>query len=188
MSQVHESKKFLSMKSNLIANGDVKNKIVLENHWVIECVGEDQQVKWVEEFDNLVVTAGLNHSLQQHLKGSAYTAAWYISLTHSGSNFQAADVMSSHAGWTENLNYSQASRPALVFGAVSAGSVDNSASPAVFSITGTTQIHGAFMVDHNLKNGNTGTLYGGANFNEGIRSVVPGDTLNVSVYCTATSP
>lgn len=188
MNPVHETKKFLQVGSNLIAANQIKNKISYENHWRVECYGEDNELKWVDEFDNLVVNSGLNDSLQQHLKGSAYTAAWYLGLTNTTPTFAAADTMTgTHAGWTENVTYSQATRPAVTFGTVAAGSVSNSASPAAFSITGTATIGGAFMVGHATKGGSTGTLYGGAAFTEGNRSVVNGDTLNVTVTCTATA-
>lgn len=160
--------------------------IRLENHYNVECVGPDGQVKWVEEVDNLVVTEGLNDSLDKHLKGSSYTAAWYVGLTTSSDTFAAGDTMSSHSGWTESTAYSNATRPALTLGTVSAGSVDNSASKAVFNINATATIGGAFVCSNSTKSGTTGILYGGAAFTAD-RSVANGDTLNVTVTCTASA-
>lgn len=170
----------------------------LSTHYRIECRGKAERhqdekgrfywvrpLRWVEEFDNLVVTEGLNDSLDKHLKGSAYTAAWYVGLTAGSPSFAAGDVMSSHAGWTESTAYSNATRPALTLGTVSGGSVDNSASKAVFNINGTATIGGAFVVANSTKGGTTGTLYGGGAFTGGNRSVVSGDTLNVTITCTA---
>ncbi len=45
---------------------------------------------------------------------------------------RAADTMSSHTPWTENQNYSQATRVAFVAGTIASGSLDNSASQASF--------------------------------------------------------
>lgn len=150
----------------------------------IECIGADGKIKWVEDISNLVVTAGLNDSLDKHFKGSGYTAAWYVGLTAGSPSFAAGDTMSSHAGWTEDQNYSEATREVLTLGTVSGGSVDNSASKASFSINATATIGGAFLTTVSTKGGTTGTLYGGAAF-AANRSVVSGDTLNVTVTLTA---
>jgi hypothetical protein len=166
---------------------DVKNQIKLENHYHVECFGPDGKLKWADEFDNLVVTEGLNDSLDKHLKGSSYTAAWYVGLTAATPTFAAGNTMSSHAGWTEDVNYSNATRPALTLGTVSAGSVDNSASKASYNINGSTTIGGAFVTSGSAKSGTVGTLYGGGAFSGGNRAVVSGDTLNVTVTCTATA-
>jgi len=183
---IHRNKQTVLFESNLIAGGDIANKIMLENHWIVECYDENGDFKWRDEFDNLVVTSGLNDSLDKHLKGSGYTAAWYLGLTDGTPTFAAGDTITgSHAGWVEVQDYSQATRPQITFGAVAAGSVSNSASPSAFSITGTTTVGGAFMVSQNTKGGATGILYGGAAFAEGDRAVVSGDTLNVTVTCTA---
>jgi hypothetical protein len=162
----------------------IKTNIKLETHWKIECFDPEGKLRWVEEFDNLVVNVGLDDSLDKHLKGSAYTAAWYCGLADSTPTFAAADTMASHAGWVEITAYSQATRPAVTFGTVASQSVDNSASKAVFSINGTTTVGGAFMVTVSTKGGTTGILYGGAAFTAD-RSVISGDTLNVTVTCTA---
>jgi len=84
------------------------------------------------------------------------------------------------------VTYSDATRPALVPGAVAAGSVDNSASKAVFNINGTTTIFGAFVTDILTKSGAAGLLYGVADFATS-RAVISGDTLNVTVTLTAAS-
>ncbi len=177
----------LAAQAGLEARGGADlGQVKLENHWVIECFDKEGKLKWREEFDNLVTTAGKNDLLTQYLKGSTYTAAWYVGLTGATPTFDAADTMSSHAGWTENsADYSQANRPALTLGSASSGSIDNSASKAAFSITGTATIGGAFVVNNSTKGGTSGTLYGGAAFTEGNRSVVNGDTLNVQVTLTA---
>jgi len=173
--------------ANLDAAGGLHAGHKLSTHYKIECRGADGKIKWVEEFDNLVVTAGLNDNLDKHFKGSAYTAAWYVGLTGATPSFAAGDTMGSHAGWTDDTTYSNATRPALTLGTVSGGSVDNSASKAVFNINGSATIGGAFVTTNNTKGGTTGTLYGGGAFSGGNRSVINGDTLNVTVTLTATA-
>ena len=140
---------------------------------------------WRESVPNLVTTAGLNDSLTQHFKGSSYTAAWYVGITAGSPTFAVGDTMSSHAGWTEVAAYDEANRQTLTLGSVSAGSVDNSASKAVFTIsTDSTVIGGAFLVTNNTKSGTTGTLYGGAAFTAN-RTLNDNDTLTVTVTLTA---
>jgi hypothetical protein len=157
----------------------------LETHYLIECIGKDGKQKWVEEFDNLVVNEGLNDSLDKHLKGSAYTAAWYVGLINATGTLAAGDTAASHAGWTEDQTYSEGVRQDLTLGTVSSQSVDNSAAKAAFSINGTTDIGGAFVISNSTKGGSTGVLYGEGNFTGGQRSVANGDTLNVTVTLTA---
>ena len=155
----------------------------LKTRWHVQCLGPDGQEKWVEEFDNLVVNAGLDDSLDKHLKGSAYTAAWYVGLKDTGTPV-AADTMASHASWATITPYSDATDPAATFGTVSGQSVDNSASKAVFNINATDTVFGAFLKDNSTKGGATGTLYGVGDF-AASRGVANGDTLNVTITCTA---
>lgn len=160
----------------------------LTTHYKVECFDKEGKLKWVEEFENLVVNAGLNDSLDKHFKASGYTAAWYVGLTDGTPTFAAGDTMASHAGWAEVEDYDEANRQTLTLGSVSGGSVDNSASKAVFTIdTNGTTIGGAFLVTNNTKGGTTGTLYGGGAFTAGDKVLDDGDTLNVTVTLTATA-
>jgi hypothetical protein len=163
-------------------------KKVLENYYEIECRDKNGNLKWVEKFTNLVTTEGLNDSLDKHLKGNNYSAAWYLGLTGATPIFAAADTMSSHAGWTEVTAYSESSRPALTFGSASGGSVNNSANKAVYTVNAdNTQIGGAFIVSNANKSSTSGVLYGGGAFAGGNKTLSNGDTLSVTVTCTATA-
>jgi len=155
-------------------------------HYKVECFGADGLLKWVEEFDNLVVTAGLNKYLDATLKTGLASPAWYVGLVDNAgwTAYAAGDTMGSHTGWAEGTPYSNATRPAFTPGTISGGSVDNSASKAVFNINATLTVRGAFMTDNNTKGGTTGTLLGEGDF-AAARSVISGDTLNVTVTCTA---
>jgi len=145
----------------------------------VECVGADGRVKWVEEFSNLVTTAGKNDLMTKYFKGSTYTAAWYLGLKGTGSA-AVGDTLASHAGWSEVNPYS-GNRPAITFGTASGGSL--AASSAVsYSITGSATVAGAFIATANT--GTSGTLYSAGDFAV-ARSVVSGDTLNVTPTVTA---
>jgi len=155
--------------------------------YTVECRDAQGNLKWSEEMHNLVVNVGLKDMNDKYFTGSSYTAAWYLGLVTgpgAGNTYAAADTMASHAGWAENTSYSQSTRPAATFAAASTADpsvITNSASVAVFSINGTATIAGAFLTSDNTKSGTTGVLFSVANFaSPGDRSVVSGDTLNVT--------
>lgn len=155
----------------------------LKTHYKVEAF-RDGKLLWTEEFDNLVVNDGLDDSLDKHLKGSGYTAAWYVGLASAAPTFAPADDMATHGGWTEQQEYDEAARQTLVLGAVAAQSVDNSAAKAVFTISATITFGGAFVVDASDKGGTTGILYGGGVFSQD-RDLIDDDVLNVTITCTA---
>jgi hypothetical protein len=152
--------------------------------YTVICLDSNGQVKWEDTFNNLVVTVGKNDLLTQYFKGAAYTAAWYLGLVDGTSSptYAAGDTMSSHAGWTESVAYSNSTRPAPSFGSASAGSLATTAT--AFTINGTATIAGAFMTTGSAKSGTTGTLYSAGSFTGGNRSVANGDTLNVTYTAT----
>ncbi len=161
--------------------------------FTVQCFDKDGNLKWTEENHNLVVNVGLKDMNDKYFTGSAYTAAWYLGLYGSGStnNPAASDTMSSHAGWTEVTAYSQSTRPAATFAAASTANpsvITNSASPATFSINGTTTVGGAFLTSNNTKGGTTGVLFSASDFQSpGDRSVVNGDTLTVTYTFSLTA-
>jgi len=150
----------------------------------VECRDAGGDIRWVENVHNLVTTVGLNDSLDKHFKGSSYTATWYVGLTNTTPTFAQADTASSHAGWTEFTTYSESVRQTLTLGTVAAGSVDNTASKAVFSVNGSGTVGGAFLISNSTKSGTTGILYGEAVLSAN-RAVVSGDTLTITVTLTA---
>jgi len=143
------------------------------------------ELRWADGFGNLVVTGGKNDLLTNYFKGSSYTAAFYVGLVDNASfsAIAAGDTMASHSGWIESTAYSNANRPTLTLGTASAGSIDNSAAKASFSINATATINGAFCTTNNTKGGTSGTLYSAGSFGS-TRSVINGDTLNVQVTLT----
>ncbi len=153
--------------------------------YLVECYGPDGRLKWTDGFENLVVTAGLNKYLDATLKTGLAAPAWYVGLKGTGTP-AAGDTMASHATWSEITPYSDATRATYTPGTIASGSVDNSASKAVFSINATSTVYGCFMADNSTKGGTTGTLLGAGDFSAS-RAVVSGDTLNVTVTCSVTA-
>lgn len=178
----------LAVAAGADANAAATGEKVLRTKYLLEAFDKDGKLKWTDYFWNAVVTEGLNDSLDKHFKAAAYTAAWYVALTDSAPSFAPGDTMSSHPGWSEITAYTEGTRPTLSLGAITSGSVDNSASRAVFSVNANgTAIGGAFVCADNTKGGSTGVLYGGGAFSAGDKSLDNGDTLNVTVVLTAAS-
>lgn len=173
----------LSSSTRLSAESD--GHVGLRGKWDIVCRGADGVEKWRDSIQNLVTNAGEDYMLDVGLSGATATTTWYVGLTDSSPTTAEADTMSSHSGWTEDQNYTEANRVTWTDGGVSGQSVDNSASVASFSINATTTIGGAFLTSNNTKGGTTGTLYAVGAFSGGNRSVVNGDTLEVTATFTA---
>jgi hypothetical protein len=157
--------------------------------FAVECRDAEGNLKWTEEFPNLVVNAGLQYANTQVFKGVTYTATWYMGLVTgpgSGNTYAAGDTMALHTGWTEDTNYSQTARPTMSFG--TASTADPSvivSTTTVFTMNATATIAGAFVANENTKSGTTGTLFSVGNFTVGDRPVVSGDTLNVTYTFSA---
>jgi hypothetical protein len=152
----------------------------------IECHDKDGKLKWSAESKNLVVNVGLQYMAGTALTSVAQITTWYIGLYGAGaSNTPAAgDTMSSHAGWTEVVPYSNATRVAATFVTATTANpsvVTNAASPATFNINATSTVGGAFLTSGSAKSGTTGTLFSAADFSSpGDRSVVSGDIISVT--------
>lgn len=163
----------------------IEHAVKVSTRYQVECFDKHGRLKWREDFENLVVTAGRNRLLDASFKTIPGSVTWYVGLKGTGT-VAAGDTMASHAGWSELTPYSNANRPTLTLGAIASGSVDNSASKAVFNINGAATIVGAFVADNNTKGGTTGTLYGAGDFSAS-RAVDNGDTLNVTVTLSITA-
>lgn len=164
----------------------MNNTVVVGSHWTFECVRAGKVI-WTREYDNLVTTAGLNKLLDATFSGGLASPAWYVGLVNASPAFVAGDTMGSHAGWTENVSYSQTTREALVPGTIAAGSFNNSASKASFTINAATTVAGSFLSDSDTKSGTTGVLYSEVAFTGGTETLASADVLNVTVTLTVQS-
>jgi hypothetical protein len=151
----------------------------------VQCLDKDGNLKWEDSMHNLVVNEGLQNMNTQYFKGSTYTAAFFLGLVTgpgSGTTYAAADTLASHAGWTEFTDYS-GSRKSVTFGTATTADpsvISNSASPSSFTISGAGGVvAGAFLCT--VASGTSGVLFSEADFQSpGDRTVVSGDTLNVT--------
>lgn len=131
-------------------------------------------------------TVGNNNMLEVYFNSGTQITAWYIGLIANGSfsALSAADTMSSHAGWLEDVNYSQSTRVAWVPNAASAGVMTGAS--LSFSINATATIKGAFLTSGSAKSGTTGTLQATGTFSS-PQSLSNGQTFTLT-YQKALTP
>jgi len=186
MSNVEKAKAADTIGSAITKTLEAGESATAKGVYTMQCFDKDGNLKWEAACPNLVVNGGLQDMNNKYFLGSAYTAAWYIGLYGAGATNSpaAGDTSASHAGWTEVVPYSQATRPACTFATPTTANpsvATNSASPAVYTINATSTVGGAFLISNSTKSGSTGTLYSASDFTSpGDRSVVSGDTLNVT--------
>jgi hypothetical protein len=171
--------------AGLVAKTGFNEKIQAGGVFHVQCLDKDGNLKWEDQMHNLVVNEGLQNMNTEYFKGSTYTAAFFLGLVTgpgSGTTYAAADTLASHAGWTEYTDYS-GNRKAVTFGTATTADpsvISNSASPSSFTISGAGGVvAGAFLCT--VASGTSGVLFSEADFQApGDRTVVAGDTLNVT--------
>ena len=166
--------------------------------YTLQCFDKDGKLKWEHSSHNLVVNVGLQDMNAKYFSGSSYTATWFLGLiTGPGATttIAAGDTAAAHGGWAENVGYSNATRPTATFGTATTANpsvISNSAASggtvATFNINATSTIAGAFLISNSTKSGTTGILFSASDFQSpGDRSVVSGDTLNVTYQFSLTA-
>lgn len=185
-----KSKMGESVQASLGMSAGESSHVGLGGVFTVTCFDKEGNLKWEEKFHNLVVNEGLVYLNNTFFKsnGGTYTAAWYLGLVTgpgSGTSYSATDTLASHSGWTEFTAYS-GNRKLLTFGTPTSADpsvIDNSASPAIFSITapgGT--VAGAFLT--NVATGTSGTLFSEGDFSTD-KIVAASDTINVTYTFSA---
>jgi len=186
MSTVDKAKSTDAVSAGLVAGTRSTENALALGQFNFECIGADGKVKWTGAVPNLVVNVGLAYMAGSSLTSVTAVTAWFIGLYGAGASNTpaAADTMSSHAGWTENVGYSNATRVAVTFVTATTANpsvATNSASPSAFTINATSTVGGAFLTSGSAKSGTAGTLFSASDFTSpGDRSVVSGDTVNVT--------
>jgi hypothetical protein len=153
-------------------------------------------LKWTAEAKNLTTNQGRQDMNAKYFLGSSYTAAWFIGLVNNtpAPSYDVTDTMASHAGWDETTAYDTSNRATATFGtatddnpSVISNSVASGGTVASFVIDDTVTIDGAFLTATQDNSTNTGVLFSVAAFEvPGDRSVVAGDTLNVTYQFSLT--
>jgi hypothetical protein len=178
------------ISAGLITNPTAGDLVGAGGVYTVECVGADGQVKWADTFHNLVMNGGIANMNGVYFALGTQSSTWYLGLVTgpgSGTTFAAGDTLASHAGWTENTDYT-GNRKSVTFGSATTANpsvITNSASPSSFAITGTATIAGAFLC--NVASGTSGVLFSAGDFSGGDKSVANGDTLNVTYTFSLTA-
>lgn len=134
---------------------------------------------WTLEEHNIVVNSGLNNLIDTCLLGTAPETDFFFELSAGSSSFAAADIPSSHVGWTENQDYDEATRQVWT-GVRSGQVVTNAASPAVITVTTGSTFGGAALVSDNTKGDNAaGLIFSGVNASEGDQILGAGGSLSM---------
>ena len=189
--------------ATLQANVTIPEGMGIEGYWKAECHDAQGNLKWTEEFPNLVVAVGKQLMLDTLLKGSSYSVTGpYLGLTKVSLTPVATDTMTTlvTTNAAEFINYTvggSAVRGTAVFGsATSSGTtpsnVTTSAATAItYTITGAGgTVYGCFLVlgtgAVNTQSSTGGTLYSEGNFTV-AKVTTAGDTVSVTYSTTATS-
>jgi hypothetical protein len=181
------------------ANATIPEGMGVDGYYHVECRDAQGNLKWNEEFPNLVVAVGKQLMLDTLLRGSAYTTVGpFLGLINNSTTFAAADTMSSKS-WTELTTYTvggSAVRGTAVFAAASSSgttpsNVTTSTATAItYTMTGSATVYGCFLVTGtgavSTLSSTAGTLYSEGNFGT-AKTVTSGDTVSVTYSTTATS-
>lgn len=187
---------------SLQANVAGTETVGIEGVYHVECRDAAGNLKWSDEFPNLVNAVGKQLMLDTLLAGTSYTTVGpFLGLIGTTSpTFAASDTMTSHSGWTEFTNYTvggSAVRGTAVFSAAtSSGTTPSNVTTAAaasitYTITGAGgNVSGCFLVTGSGASStisNTGgTLYSAGAFAT-AKTTTAGDTVSVTYSTTATS-
>ena len=182
------------------ANASIPEGMGVEGYYHVECRDANGNLKWNEEFPNLVVAIGKQLMLDTLLRtsGTYTTVGPFLGLINNSTTFAAADTMTSKT-WTELTTYTvggNAVRGTAVFAASSSSGTTPSnittstATAITYTMTGSATVYGCFLVTGtgavSTISSTAGTLYSEGNFST-AKTVTSGDTVSVTYSTTATS-
>ena len=189
-----------SAVATLQANVAIPEGMTQEGHYHVECRDAQGNLKWADEFPNLVVAIGKQLMLDTLLRtsGTYTTVGPFLGLINNSTTFAATDTMASKS-WTELTTYTvggSAVRGTAVFAAsTSSGATPSNVTTATataitYTMTGSATVYGCFLVTGSgavsTISSTAGTLYSEGNFST-AKTVTSGDTVSVTYSTTATS-
>ena len=190
--------------ATLQANANIPEGMGIDGYYHVECRDAQGNLKWTEEFPNLVVAVGKQLLLDTLLRtsGTYTTVGPYLGLTKVSLTPAATDTMTTlvTTNAAEFINYTvggSAVRGTAVFGASSSSgttpsNVTTSTATAItYTITGAGgTVYGCFLVTgsgaSSTQSNTSGTLYSEGNFTT-AKVTTAGDTVSVTYSTTATS-
>jgi hypothetical protein len=180
----HMSKQSNQFSANISTKKGGTFRTKNRGFWSIICRNKDGEIKWIDDFENLVVDEGLDHLLDVTFDGGAQVDPWYIGLLTSNpnpqANWDAADIAAN-----DFLDYDEVVLQTFVVNPVSGQSIDNVGNVAVFTISqDASTVGGCFLISTDAKAVPAGILYCAGAFSGGDKSVDDNDTLQVTVTLT----
>lgn len=110
----HEVFQGAHMGGSLDSNRALYAPAALSSLYTVDCFDRHGVLRWTETVRNLVVDEGLDDILNKYLKGSSYTASWFVGLVDNAgfSAIAAGDTAAGIAAspgnaWDELTNYSE---------------------------------------------------------------------------------
>jgi hypothetical protein len=188
-----------TLNTNAISADDMG----VQGHYHVVCRDKNGNIKWEEEFPNLVVAVGKQLLLDTLLRtsGTYTTVGPFLGLTNATLTPAATDTMTTLVGGGfEFINYTVGGSPVrgtAVFAAASSSGTTptnvttSAASPITYTITGAGgTVYGCFLVTGSgavsTQSSTAGTLYSEGNFAT-AKVTTAGDTVSVTYSTTATS-
>jgi len=181
------------------ANVTIPEKMGVEGFYQVECRDKDGNLKWTDEFPNLVMAVGKELMFNSLLRTAVTVVGPFLGLLKSGYTAAAADTMSITTA-NEFVAYTVSAvavRGTAVFtAATSTGTTPtaittSAAASITYTITGAGgTVAGCFLAlgsgAVNTQLSTAGTLYSAGNFTT-AKAVTVGDTVAVTYSTTATS-
>ena len=190
--------------ATLQANANIPEGMGIDGYYHVECRDKEGNLKWTEEFPNLVVAVGKQLLLDTLLRTSGtYTTVGpflgltKVSLTPATTDTMTTLVTTNAAEFTNYTVGGSAVRGTAVFAASSSSgttpsNVTTSTATAItYTITGAGgTVYGCFLVTGSgavsTQSSTAGTLYSEGNFST-AKITTAGDTVSVTYSTTATS-
>jgi hypothetical protein len=137
-------------------------------------------------FPNGMTTGGANDMLGTYFNSGTQQTAWSVGLIDnvSFSALNAADTMSSHAGWIENTAFS-GNRPTWTPAAASGGAISGTG-PVSITVNSSVAIKGAFVCSNNTRGGTSGILWATGLLGS-VQNLTNGQILSISYSTTLTA-
>ena len=190
--------------ATLQANVNIPEGMGMDGYWKVEGRDANGNLKWVEEFPNLVVAVGKQLMLDTFLKGSAYTVVGpFLGLTKVSLTPLQSDTMTTliTTNAAEFINYTVGGSAVRGTASFAASANNGTASPSnvvsstatgiTYTITGAGgTVYGCFLVTGtgavSTLSSTAGTLYSEGNFSV-PKTTTAGDTVTVTYSTSATS-
>lgn len=155
----------------------------------VKCYDRRGRLRWEDDAHNMIVSGGLDLTLNCTLRNNTPFTTWYMGLVDNVgfTAFASTDTILVHPGWAENTNYSPSVRNTWTPGAPSSNTIVNGTTCNFVMGSGGGVIRGLFIVSDNTKGGTAGTLFSQAPFSAGNQTANTGDTLQVTYQVSASS-